>query len=160
MELALSVSAPSTRSSISRTDRMVVVNFIQKDLPPGSRTGAGFLRKTTPSGALGMGQRASTGLTMCTSTHLGIFYTTNFVQSTPSGPTLPHSEERGLLMSTSVAISLFSMPISLPSLVTSSSSCLPFLQSSSSPKLPSPSSRSVSLSWVSELVASSRTFRL
>ncbi|KAF2032775.1 PTR2-domain-containing protein [Setomelanomma holmii] len=41
----------------------VFVNFIQKDLPPGSRTGAGFLKKPG-SGALGMGQRASTGLTM------------------------------------------------------------------------------------------------
>jgi POT family proton-dependent oligopeptide transporter len=42
------------------------VNFIQKDLPPGSRTGAGFLKPNGPSsGALGMGQRASTGLTMC-----------------------------------------------------------------------------------------------
>lgn len=41
----------------------VFVNFIQKPLPPGSRTGAGFLKKPG-SGALGMGQRASTGLTM------------------------------------------------------------------------------------------------
>ncbi|PVI05442.1 PTR2-domain-containing protein [Periconia macrospinosa] len=40
----------------------VFVNFIQKDLPPGSRTGAGFL-KGPGSGALGMGQRASTGMT-------------------------------------------------------------------------------------------------
>ncbi|KAF2258965.1 MFS peptide transporter-like protein Ptr2 [Lojkania enalia] len=40
----------------------VFVNFIQKDLPPGSTTGAGFLIKPG-SGALGMGQRASTGLT-------------------------------------------------------------------------------------------------
>lgn len=39
-----------------------VVNFIQKPLPPGSVTGAGFLIKPG-SGALGMGQRASTGLT-------------------------------------------------------------------------------------------------
>jgi hypothetical protein len=45
-------------------DPVAVVNFIQKDLPPGSRTGAGFLKKPG-SGALGMGQRASTGLTMC-----------------------------------------------------------------------------------------------
>lgn len=43
-----------------------VVNFIQKDLPKGSVTGAGFLIKPG-SGALGMGQRASTGLTTCTS---------------------------------------------------------------------------------------------
>lgn len=41
----------------------LVVNFIQKKLPPGSHTGAGFLSKAHPSGALGMGQRASTGLT-------------------------------------------------------------------------------------------------
>ncbi|KAH7355717.1 MFS peptide transporter-like protein Ptr2 [Pyrenochaeta sp. MPI-SDFR-AT-0127] len=41
----------------------VFVNFIQKSLPPGSKTGAGFLKKPG-SGALGMGQRASTGLTM------------------------------------------------------------------------------------------------
>lgn len=41
-----------------------VVNFIQKDLPKGSTTGAGFLIKPG-SGALGMGQRASTGLTTC-----------------------------------------------------------------------------------------------
>ncbi|KAF8243851.1 MFS peptide transporter [Wilcoxina mikolae CBS 423.85] len=38
----------------------VFVNFIQQDLPPGSNTGAGFAGQ---SGALGMGQRASTGLT-------------------------------------------------------------------------------------------------
>lgn len=43
---------------------ILVVNFIQKDLPPGSTTGAGFLIKPG-SGALGMGQRASTGLTTC-----------------------------------------------------------------------------------------------
>lgn len=41
----------------------VFVNFIQKPLPPGSNTGAGFL-KNPGSGALDMGQRASTGLTM------------------------------------------------------------------------------------------------
>ncbi|KAJ6276428.1 POT family-domain-containing protein [Bipolaris maydis] len=41
----------------------VFVNFIQKPLPPGSVTGAGFLKKPG-SGALDMGQRASTGLTM------------------------------------------------------------------------------------------------
>ncbi|KAK2600065.1 hypothetical protein QQS21_005229 [Conoideocrella luteorostrata] len=40
----------------------VFVNFIQKPLPPGSTTGAGFLKKPG-SGALGMGQRASTGMT-------------------------------------------------------------------------------------------------
>ncbi|KAL5116317.1 hypothetical protein ACEQ8H_005775 [Pleosporales sp. CAS-2024a] len=42
----------------------VFVNFIQKPLPKGSRTGAGFLKKGVSSGALDMGQRASTGLTM------------------------------------------------------------------------------------------------
>ncbi|KAJ4330348.1 hypothetical protein N0V87_010074 [Didymella glomerata] len=40
----------------------VFVNFIQKKLPPGSKTGAGFLKKPG-SGALNMGQRASTGMT-------------------------------------------------------------------------------------------------
>ena len=40
------------------------MNFIQKDLPKGSKTGAGFLIKPG-SGALGLGQRASTGLTTC-----------------------------------------------------------------------------------------------
>ncbi|KAK8104424.1 peptide transporter PTR2-A [Apiospora kogelbergensis] len=39
----------------------VFVNFIQKPLPKGSVTGAGFLI-SPGSGALGMGQRASTGL--------------------------------------------------------------------------------------------------
>ncbi|KAA8895246.1 MFS peptide transporter [Sphaerosporella brunnea] len=39
----------------------VFVNFIQRDLPPGSVTGAGG--HEGQSGALGMGQRASTGLT-------------------------------------------------------------------------------------------------
>lgn len=38
----------------------VFVNFIQQPLPEGSTTGAGF---SAQSGALGMGQRASTGLT-------------------------------------------------------------------------------------------------
>lgn len=41
---------------------VVFVNFIQKPLPDGSTTGAGF---DGQSGALGMGQRASTGLTTC-----------------------------------------------------------------------------------------------
>jgi POT family proton-dependent oligopeptide transporter len=40
---------------------VVFVNFIQQPLPPGSHTGAGF--KNGQSGALNMGQRASTGLT-------------------------------------------------------------------------------------------------
>lgn len=39
-----------------------VVNFIQQPLPDGSSTGAGH---SGQSGALGMGQRASTGLTTC-----------------------------------------------------------------------------------------------
>lgn len=39
----------------------VFVNFIQQPLPPGSNTGAG--KDDFQSGALGMGQRASTGLT-------------------------------------------------------------------------------------------------
>ena len=43
---------------------VVFVNFIQKPLPQGSDTGAGFEGQ---SGALGMGQRASTGLTTCES---------------------------------------------------------------------------------------------
>jgi POT family proton-dependent oligopeptide transporter len=43
----------------------VFVNFIQRPLPEGSNTGAGFEGQ---SGALGMGQRASTGLTTCKST--------------------------------------------------------------------------------------------
>lgn len=38
---------------------LTVVNFIQQPLPEGSSTGAGF---SGQSGALGMGQRASTGL--------------------------------------------------------------------------------------------------
>jgi len=40
----------------------VFVNFIQQPLPPGSNTGAG--KDDYQSGALGMGQRASTGLTL------------------------------------------------------------------------------------------------
>ncbi|GAB7353162.1 hypothetical protein MBLNU459_g3695t1 [Dothideomycetes sp. NU459] len=40
---------------------VVFVNFIQRPLPPGSTTGAGF---SGQSGALGMGQRASTALTL------------------------------------------------------------------------------------------------
>jgi proton-dependent oligopeptide transporter, POT family len=39
----------------------VFVNFIQQPLPPGSNTGAG--KDDYQSGALDMGQRASTGLT-------------------------------------------------------------------------------------------------
>lgn len=41
---------------------VVYVNFIQQDMPLGSNTGAGFGGQ---SGALGMGQRASFGLTTC-----------------------------------------------------------------------------------------------
>jgi POT family proton-dependent oligopeptide transporter len=40
---------------------VVFTNFIQRSLPPGSKTGAGGLNGQ--AGALGMGQRASTGLT-------------------------------------------------------------------------------------------------
>ncbi|KIK52480.1 hypothetical protein GYMLUDRAFT_265401 [Collybiopsis luxurians FD-317 M1] len=40
---------------------VVFTNFIQQPLPPGSTTGAGFANGQ--SGALGLGQRASTGLT-------------------------------------------------------------------------------------------------
>ncbi|KAJ6504568.1 peptide transporter PTR2A [Mycena vulgaris] len=40
---------------------VVFTNFIQQPLPPGSHTGADFAKGV--SGALGMGQRASTGLT-------------------------------------------------------------------------------------------------
>jgi POT family proton-dependent oligopeptide transporter len=39
---------------------VVFVNFLQQPLPEGSPSGAGFGKQ---SGALGMGQRASTGLT-------------------------------------------------------------------------------------------------
>ena len=43
---------------------VVFTNFIQQPLPPGSRTGAGNAHgAAAQSGALGMGQRASTGLT-------------------------------------------------------------------------------------------------
>lgn len=48
---------------MNHANESLVVNFIQKPLPPGSTTGAGFLKKPG-SGALGMGQRASTGMTM------------------------------------------------------------------------------------------------
>jgi POT family proton-dependent oligopeptide transporter len=41
----------------------VVVNFIQRPLPEGSTTGAGYDHSVP--GALGMGQQASTGLTLC-----------------------------------------------------------------------------------------------
>ena len=40
----------------------IVVNFIQQPLPEGSTTGAAG---STQAGALGKGQRASTGLTTC-----------------------------------------------------------------------------------------------
>lgn len=41
----------------------LVVNFIQRPLPEGSTTGAGYDHSNP--GALGMGQQASTGLTLC-----------------------------------------------------------------------------------------------
>ena len=63
MEQLLFVWHPAFLVCLGGADRCVaVVNFIQQDLPPGSRTGAGF---SGQSGALGMGQRASTGLTTC-----------------------------------------------------------------------------------------------
>jgi POT family proton-dependent oligopeptide transporter len=49
-----------------------VVNFIQQDLPPGSKTGAGGT--DGQSGALGMGQRASTGLTTCKFLHDALWH--------------------------------------------------------------------------------------
>lgn len=42
---------------------LLVVNFIQRPLPEGSTTGAGYDHSVP--GALGMGQQASTGLTLC-----------------------------------------------------------------------------------------------
>jgi POT family proton-dependent oligopeptide transporter len=48
--------------------RFLVVNFIQRPLPPNSTTGAlaaGADFDNDVPGALGMGQRASTGLTLC-----------------------------------------------------------------------------------------------
>lgn len=45
---------------------VVYTNFIQRPLPPGSTTGAGFAKQ---SGALGLGQRASTGLGTCKSSN-------------------------------------------------------------------------------------------
>ncbi|EDN02589.1 hypothetical protein I7I51_07588 [Histoplasma capsulatum] len=42
---------------------IVFVNFIQREMPEGSTTGAGGTDRTP--GALGLGQRASTGLTLC-----------------------------------------------------------------------------------------------
>jgi hypothetical protein len=48
------------RISLAVINRFAVVNFIQQPLPKGSTTGAGF---SGQSGALDMGQRASTGLT-------------------------------------------------------------------------------------------------
>ena len=46
-------------------DHLIVVNFIQQPLPEGSTTGAVTDLAPDQAGALGMGQRASTGLTMC-----------------------------------------------------------------------------------------------
>ena len=74
----------------------VFVNFIQKPLPPGSKTGAGFLGEYS-SGALDMGQRASTGLTMCKCVDLAVLYQLTHRQSTSSGRTSPLSVERGWL---------------------------------------------------------------
>lgn len=52
---------PCSGAMIYATDNVLVVNFIQQPLPEGSTTGAG--KDFAISGALGMGQRASTGLT-------------------------------------------------------------------------------------------------
>lgn len=46
---------------------LAVVNFIQRPLPDGSKTGAITGTKSNVPGALNMGQRASTGLTLCKS---------------------------------------------------------------------------------------------
>jgi hypothetical protein len=135
------------------------VNFIQKDLPPGSRTGAGFLKKPG-SGALGMGQRASTGLTMCKFSYPVTFTTAKRIQSIPFGLTLHHSEERGWLMNTSAATSPSSTLTLLPLLVTFSSSSPLSLKLSSNLMLPSPSSPLVLSLWVSVQVASNRIFLL
>jgi proton-dependent oligopeptide transporter, POT family len=88
------------------TKLISVVNFIQKDLPKGSKTGAGFLIKPG-SGALGMGQRASTGLTTC---ELILHYSvnkTNHIQSTISGLMLRRYLVHTLQISTWGAISQF-----------------------------------------------------
>jgi POT family proton-dependent oligopeptide transporter len=96
---------------LRRTQKLTsisVVNFIQKDLPKGSTTGAGFLIKPG-SGALGMGQRASTGLTTCELKLRCFLNETNHVQSTISGLMLHHYSVHTLLISTLDDISLFNM---------------------------------------------------
>lgn len=75
------------------TDLYIVVNFIQRPLPIGSSTGAGKI--VQKSGALGMGQRASTGLVMCKFMQMTPWSgQANFTQSTVSGPMLHHWLER------------------------------------------------------------------
>ena len=135
------------------------MNFIQKPLPPGSRTGAGFLKKPG-SGALDMGQRASTGLTMCTLDLSGAPNVANVLQSTSFGPTLPLLVVPGWPMSTLDVILRSNTPISSLSSVTSCLYSRLFPRSSPSPILRLPSSRSVSSLWALELAASSRTSRL
>jgi len=136
----------------------VFVNFIQKKLPPGSKTGAGFLKKPG-SGALGMGQRASTGMTTCkcTTAHLGAFDLT-VLQSTSSGPTSPPSSVPTPPINIGDVTSPFSMRTSSQSSATSSLSALPFLKSSSNRTPLWASLPLVSLLWVLEPVASSPIF--
>jgi POT family proton-dependent oligopeptide transporter len=78
----------------------VFVNFIQRKLPPGSKTGAGFLIKPG-SGALGMGQRASTGMTTC---KYNYWYLNDLLADSPksinSGLTSHPCSVPGLLTST------------------------------------------------------------
>lgn len=91
------------------TNFISVVNFIQKDLPKGSNTGAGFLI-SPGSGALGMGQRASTGLTTCEFKPRSSSDETNHTQSTISGLMSLHYLVHTLPISTLDVISLFNMP--------------------------------------------------
>lgn len=98
-----------SRQSTNILTFISVVNFIQKDLPEGSTTGAGFLIKPG-SGALGMGQRASTGLTTCKINLSSPWNYTNFGQSTISGLILRHCLVHILLTSTLDATSPSNMP--------------------------------------------------
>ncbi|RFU35192.1 hypothetical protein B7463_g1095, partial [Scytalidium lignicola] len=54
------LSWPSVSPTTEPPSSITVTNFIQQPLPPGSRTGAGFT--DGQSGALNMGQQASTGI--------------------------------------------------------------------------------------------------
>lgn len=61
MALLRSVSIDlSPSNSPTRSDTLFVTNYLQQPLPRGSRTGAGF--EYGQSGALGRGQRVSTGI--------------------------------------------------------------------------------------------------